>query len=492
MILAALFTLALASDPAAAEEAWDQRFVAQTDEQRLEHAQSYVREHGKAGGAFRLLAAHAIAADILWRRSCPVDAILGACLSFETAERTFATCEPNAKTLVLHDRAIKPERRARKHFRAALALVDEAREEPAEPEELALRQDVIDDLRANAGALALERALVASLHPPRPLRFVVEEWKHDSGLPKWEREYLAQVGERERVRDWIGDVEASIDTFVEEQATMVHPAVGRARSGLLAFAKHLAIMQSAATPMPSARRTRQRVLSAEQRCHAARDLVVPLRARAQREYDACVAEAAAAGVWLDASRWCEGELIETFARTREPLREIVSRPASVRGAMARYTVQTNLDQVPTVDVVRDDWAAPQRPKDDLELGRATLPELGGYGRRTRARRGKLRVSAHGRHDADVIARVADRFSDAVHRCRQRTKDATVSTLRLALSGNGTVIGVSKADTALAACIGDVFEHVSFPPPADESTTIVASVVELRFAADRRPRRSLQR
>jgi hypothetical protein len=98
----------------------------------------YIKEIGKSGGADRLLIANAKIGEILWRQSCKVDGVNGACVKVKR-ERAMrrrgkrrrrkgvqlpTQCGPESKIkLTVLDRDRRRSREARKYFQAALKQV---------------------------------------------------------------------------------------------------------------------------------------------------------------------------------------------------------------------------------------------------------------------------------------------------------------------------------------------------------------------------------
>src|SRR5690606_20820425 len=60
------------------------------DDAVVKHLKDYIRTHGKKGGADKLVIAHAKIGQILFRQSCPVKEIDGACVKI-TRERAVVT-----------------------------------------------------------------------------------------------------------------------------------------------------------------------------------------------------------------------------------------------------------------------------------------------------------------------------------------------------------------------------------------------------------------
>lgn len=101
----------------------------------VDHLKRYLREWGRKGGQYRALWAHAKIGEILWKQSCPVEAVNGACIRVKRERATLrrkkhrrgtalaTQCGPESKIEVrVVDRDPRKVRAAQKEMRAAIKL----------------------------------------------------------------------------------------------------------------------------------------------------------------------------------------------------------------------------------------------------------------------------------------------------------------------------------------------------------------------------------
>lgn len=185
-----LYATHAAREPrSAAEFFWSRRLELPAGAPRRAHLRTYLEHHADHGPPdLRVLAESELAAD-LWRSAC-TRPWHGLCVSFTHAWReacyvehvpVFTTIPRDAK---LRREALRLAAAATRHGRD----LDLARVAP-------WRRPA---LRAALGQAALVTADEAfestiALEFPLDLQFMVEDYKHNSGVPKWEREYREQV-----------------------------------------------------------------------------------------------------------------------------------------------------------------------------------------------------------------------------------------------------------------------------------------------------------
>jgi TolA-binding protein len=203
-------------DPStAAKIFWSKHELLKTEEEKLGHAREYIRTYGAKGGLDRLAVANAALGQALWRSSCTKETLYDSCItvvrkkaSAGEEERKKAEklrgktkkkkddvpkyCGSATQGLVtVHPRDPKKAAEAQKYFAEVRKL---ASKNPKVPDNETQR---IEDFR-NAVGMAMvysadrdyEEYLRVNI--PEELEFYVEDWKKDSGIPKWEKEYKAQ------------------------------------------------------------------------------------------------------------------------------------------------------------------------------------------------------------------------------------------------------------------------------------------------------------
>lgn len=207
----------------AAKIFWSKHDLLDSDEEKLKHAREYIATYGNKGGVDRRAVAEAAIGQILWRQSCSKPLLYDSCI---TVKRKKATAGEDKRTkaeklrkkakrgkkkkadipkhcgsatqgiITVHERDKKQVAVAQKHFATVLKL---ASRKPDIPEGDIRR---LEDFK-NAYGMSMvytadqkyEEYLTVEL--PEGLDFVVEEWKKDSGVPKWEKEYKEQLKTKE-------------------------------------------------------------------------------------------------------------------------------------------------------------------------------------------------------------------------------------------------------------------------------------------------------
>lgn len=205
-------------DPAtAAKIFWSKHDLLDTPEARLAHAREYISRYGTKGGTDRRVVAEAAAGQVLWRQSCTKELLYDSCITIkrkkavageETRKKASKLRDKKKKELAqycgsatqgivtVYPRDPKKAKEAQSHFDAALKLATKGSEVPAD-----------DIARAEAYKNAIGLSIVyradekyeeyLGLNIPEGLEFNVEDYKKDSGIPKWEKEYKAQVAKRD-------------------------------------------------------------------------------------------------------------------------------------------------------------------------------------------------------------------------------------------------------------------------------------------------------
>lgn len=135
------------------------------------------------------------AAASQWARSCKKADAEGLCVTRAVPKPSAKRCaEPLLGRVTVHPRNAKQAERAQAGFDRALRLAEHVAEPLDDATRTAYREAVARARQAKAD-LDLERYLAITM--PTQLEFFVEEWKHGSGVPKWEKEYEQQVRRKE-------------------------------------------------------------------------------------------------------------------------------------------------------------------------------------------------------------------------------------------------------------------------------------------------------
>jgi tetratricopeptide (TPR) repeat protein len=202
----------------AAKIFWSKHDLLDSDEAKLRHAREYISTYGNKGGVDRRVVAEASIGQILWRQSCSKPLLYDSCL---TVQRKRATAGEDQRTkaaklrqrtkagkgkkpdipqycgsatqgiITVHPRDPKQAGEAQRHFATVLKLTTKKPDIPA------AEVTRIDDFK-NAWGMAMVYAAdqryeeYLGVNLPDGLDFVVEDWKKESGVPKWVKEYEEQ------------------------------------------------------------------------------------------------------------------------------------------------------------------------------------------------------------------------------------------------------------------------------------------------------------
>ena len=159
------------------------------------------------------------------------------------------------------------------------------------------------------------------------LQFHVDEWKRDSGLPRWEREYKQQVTARaeslrrlERLHKRVRELSLG---YYEITAYKLNPGImfmGASRAAAVPLAV-AALLRGAAIP---------RALTAELHryalCDGLADQAEPMRRGAVDRLTYCADRATSYQFFSPAARWCEDRVTREDPARWPPLLEFVGSP----------------------------------------------------------------------------------------------------------------------------------------------------------------------
>ncbi|MCY1013380.1 hypothetical protein OV079_49215 [Nannocystis pusilla] len=175
---------------------WQRGAELADDSQRAEHARRYLAEHAAHGPRDLRIIAESELAAVLWRRSC-ASARYGLCVDVAVVRRDKIRCGPAKVELIV------PRARNRELLGAALdhaAAALRAGERLDLGEVAPWRRGALRSALGQAATMVADEAIerLIALEFPADLGFFVEEWKHVSGVARWEAEYREQVRRRER------------------------------------------------------------------------------------------------------------------------------------------------------------------------------------------------------------------------------------------------------------------------------------------------------
>ncbi len=175
---------------------WDLRGLLPDDDARLHHARIYLqralpprtREEHEARALAELTAA-----ELLWARACPQGARQDGLCATRRALGWRTRCDYVKDVLEVIPRDPGDLREADAHRERARRLARRAARRFGD-------SDALRRVRASARFLESEAEFEAyfAIPSPRGLSFDVDYYKHDAGIPRWEREYQEQCRNRQR------------------------------------------------------------------------------------------------------------------------------------------------------------------------------------------------------------------------------------------------------------------------------------------------------
>ncbi|WAS94702.1 tetratricopeptide repeat protein [Nannocystis punicea] len=214
----------------AAKIFWSKHDILKTEEEKLKHAEEYLKIYGKNGGLDRRIVAEATIGQILWRQSCAEGLLYDSCITIkrkkaQAGDKARAAAEALKKKvkkgtekkgaaastkkqeipeycgsatsgiITVHSRNKKKADEAQKYFDSVLKM---AKNKINVPEEDRDRREDFANAVAMSGVYKADRGYeeYLKIEMPGGLSFFVEEWKKDAGLPKWEKEYKEQVAKK--------------------------------------------------------------------------------------------------------------------------------------------------------------------------------------------------------------------------------------------------------------------------------------------------------
>jgi len=329
----------------AAKIFWSKHDLLNSDAEKLAHAREYINRYGAKGGADRRVVAEATIGQILWRQACGKALLYDSCMSIERKKatagektRTKANAFRNKKKksipthcgnptqgiITVYARDQKKAKEAQSYFSSALKLAPKAGNVPADDTAR------IEDFKNAVGMAMVYSAdqdyeQYLSINIPDGLDFTVEEWKKDSGIPKWEKEYKEQVKKRDESK-------AAFQKFFEQKVKLAtsltekYATVKDSKSAywILAAAARTAVLsqnfadQLYRAEVPSSFKTEDQYYAY---CDALADQASVPQKRALDAFTYCLQRSTEFQFFNEFSRMCEEELQqrnpEEFPATNE-------------------------------------------------------------------------------------------------------------------------------------------------------------------------------
>lgn len=329
---------------------WSKHDILKTDEERLKHAEEYLKIYGKNGGLDRRIVAEASIGQILWRQSCDKGLLYDSCMSIkrkkaqagEAARKRAEDLKRKAKKvnekksgaskkqeipefcgaptsgiITVFDRSKKKADEAQKYFDSVLKL---AKGTIKVPEEDRNRRENYANAVAMASVYRADRQYedYLRIEMPAGLNFFVEEYKKDSGIPKWEKEYKEQVKKKEdsekRFLDFFNK-KTSIGNELQKQYDGIVNAKQSPFWMLAAAARSAMVSQNYADQLyraevPKEFKTEEQAYAF---CDALSDKAQPIQEAAIAKFSYCLERSTTFQFFNEFSRLCEDEL-----QQREP------------------------------------------------------------------------------------------------------------------------------------------------------------------------------
>lgn len=294
----------------AARYFWMRRELLTGDDERLQHAMTYLERHGKTGGHDRRIVAEATIGQRLWRRSCEkglhddICGILSRGRPQVVDEDRYATKRipgrrrpasppppPTCRELSMPRgrvfmRAQKDSVEAQRYFAAVL--------QNARRQRIMIPEDDSERRREFAGAVAMARVYVADRGFEELLVLLAEV--SDAPAPGQIPDLLA------RAQRLAGELEKQYAEVIADKASDVWSTAAAARLGQIAEFRGDALLRR---EVP---RTITDKLAIKAHCATLREQAAPFYKFADAAYERCLELSIASGTFTDFSRLCEEAL----------------------------------------------------------------------------------------------------------------------------------------------------------------------------------------
>ncbi|TPV92864.1 MAG: tetratricopeptide repeat protein [Myxococcales bacterium FL481] len=324
---------------------WSRHALLDNDEEKKEHAIAYLKTYGGKGGKDRQVVAEAAVGQALWRQSCPKELLYDSCISIARKRALSAAqqieqrkklerklkkkgrkkfvvpdrCgEPTKGVVTVYKRDKKLAAEAQKRFSNVLRLVGKGK--IAIPEDEPNRAEAFKNAWGMAMVYRADQKFEAFLEMSMPtdLFFGVEQYKKDSGIPRWEREYAEQVKKEAESKKKLEAYMAQKVKLMAELAEQYAAVKGTGSKAwwLAAAGRTAATHQNFAdelyrAPVPSG------VIKTEEMydvyCDQLAQYGDPQISRAVEAYTACIEASTKNKYFNEFSRMCEDEMQQTDA-----------------------------------------------------------------------------------------------------------------------------------------------------------------------------------
>jgi TolA-binding protein len=325
------------------------KYEAMFNSERKSHAEAYLKTYGSRGGVDRQAVAEAVIGQILWRRSCEEELLYDSCLTLKRKKsvsgleaiknakkiaarkarleakqekaaekgkkkkyRPPARCGSSTQGVItINKRSKKQAAAAQKRFSTVLKL---AKKKPKIPKEDTARADAFRNAWGMAMVYQADQKYedYLTVNMPEELSFVVEEWKKDSGMPKWEKEYKEQVAKKEKSTKEFGD-------FLTKKKKYLDDLTGRYANVKATVSPYWVLAAAARTAMLSQNFADQLYRAEVPRdfktedeyfayCDTLSDFAQPLQEQAFQAFTYCIDRSTEFQFFNQFSRLCEDEM----------------------------------------------------------------------------------------------------------------------------------------------------------------------------------------
>ncbi len=374
----------------AAKIFWSKVDTLKTDDERMSHAKAYLKTYAKKGGTDRRIVAEASIGQILWRQSCSKGLLYDSCMSIkrkraqagEAARKRAKKLKQQAKRakrkkkdnegsggkkkvvldkfcgsstsgiVTVYERDKKKAKEAQKYFSTVLKLAKGGVKIPTSESGGEDRRR-IEDYR---NAVAMSQVYQADVkyeeylqvEMPGNLNFYVEDYKKDSGIPKWEREYKEQVKAKEdSVKRFTAFMEKKLK--LGEELIKAYDGVVNAKQSpywmLAAAARSAMVSQNFADQLyraevPKSFKTEDEFFAY---CDALSDKAVPIEKSAKEKFTYCLDRSTQYQFFNEFSRMCEEELQQREPDKYPSTNEIFGESQYTAPTPDRVEVQLDLE-----------------------------------------------------------------------------------------------------------------------------------------------------
>jgi TolA-binding protein len=363
----------------AAKIFWSKHDILKTEEEKLSHAQEYLKIYGKTGGADRRIVAEATIGQILWRQSCDKGLLHDSCMSIQRkVAQAGEKARQRAQELKRKDKKLKEKKGGSKkqeiptncgQATAGIITVyprnkkkaDEAQRYfdnviKASRANIKVPEDDRDRIEDFRNAVAMAQVYKADqqyeeyvvIEMPGNLSFFVEDYKKDSGIPKWEKEYKEQVKKRDdsikrftefyQKKGKLGaDLQKTYDSIVEAKQSPYWMLAAAARSAMVSqnYADQLYRAE-----VPKEFKTEEEAYAY---CDELSDKAQPHQDAAVVKFSYCLEKSTTFQFFNDFSRLCEEELQQRDADKYPSTAEIFGVSQYTASRPDRVQVQTDLE-----------------------------------------------------------------------------------------------------------------------------------------------------